>query len=149
MTVVDMTWAPDHAPPAELPTRPVRLEALALRPTVQQPLTGCVPGALPPTRSRQVPPEERALALCESIVGKLGLLSDPVARYRAMAYWRGALERAAMEMTACGDTELVKLADGGLSAAKISQLLTDAKCPLSKSGVEQALKRSRAARPST
>ncbi len=152
--VAHLDYAPDHTPAFGMHTWPVRVEAQPHTPGVQRPLswgvqaaqTDCASAGAAPTRGVQVSVEDRARGLCEGIVAKLGLLSSPAARYRAMAYWRAALERAAMEMTARGDAELVALADSGMSAARIAQALSERGCPLSKSGVEAALKRGRAAR---
>ncbi len=152
--IAHLAYAPDHAPVSGMHTWPVRVEPDMRSSAVQGALPDgayaqedCAPVELPPTPPKRLAVEDRARALCASIVGKhLGDLFDLVERYEETVYWRAVLEAAAQEMTTRGDAELLELTESGLSAAKIAQRLGVAGCPLSKSGVEASLKRARTAR---
>lgn len=104
------------------------------------------PPAVAPAPATAVPVEDRAEGLWNSIAAKhIGGLESPLERYIAQIYWRSVLTRAAQMMTASADFELAAMADEGLSYRKISALLAEAGCILSRSGVEQAVTRARAA----
>ncbi len=125
-------WAPDHAPVGYPPVSP---EAVDSPPTQAR-----------PTGGGQVPVEQRAQDLCANVVRtRCADLAFPVERYEGFVYWRTVFEQAAQEMTLRAGHELAQMADGGLSARKISTLLAEAGLSLSPSGVEQAIKRARAA----
>lgn len=136
MTVVDL-WVPDHAPASDPHIPPVHHEDQVHSPPVHE----------PPTPGRPPSVEDRAQALVDNIIAKhLADLCYPLERYEGIVGWRSVLLLAAQKMTAEADAELACLADEGLSARKISAQLGEQGSTLSPSGVEQAVKRARAAR---
>lgn len=68
-------------------------------------------------------------------------------RYRLYTYWRSVFEAAATQLTAQANYALADVQDeSGLSSQKIANLLAEAGYPMSKSGVEAAIKKGRTAR---
>lgn len=130
MTVVDLMWAPDHAPLSDLNTSPVQPGEQVHSPPVD-------------LSTSRVPADAAAARLFLNITRKFSHVEDPVQRYELLVYWRTVLEQAAVEMSVHTGYALAELQQRGLSARKISALLGDAGFTLSPSGVDQAIKRTR------
>lgn len=93
------------------------------------------------------PVDECATELQLRVAKTFDHVDAPLDRYRLYTYWRGVLEQAAQQLTTQANYALADAQDeSGLSSQKIANLLAEVGCPMSKSGVEAAVKKARTAR---
>lgn len=90
--------------------------------------------------------DDCAKQLADHIGSFINTVRDPLERYMLRQRWRAVYERAATELTSDAADDLCALKNAGNSPQRISAMLTDSGCPISKSGVEQAIKKRLATR---
>lgn len=125
MTMVDDTWTPEvHTPPGR----------------ADGPVDG--PSPWEQVCTPRISVEAYAKQLADHIGSFINGVADPLDRYLLRQRWRSVYERVAAEMTFDGGVDLLDMKNAGHSPKRISELLEKAGCPLSKSGVELAIRRS-------